>query len=181
MANPWKLNEAGIELLNKADKVAREVIAPMAAETDEKAAFPRKAIDAMKKEGLLALVSDKKVDGHGQGLRAGVAYSHGPRIRCPLRVHRQSSVRHARVLRNQRGQDRGRTGAGPSSCCLSKKRRWQMKTAEKTRRSTPMATQGSEVPLSLSPSGKITWARVDRLAIVLLWIIWADKRNQATS
>jgi len=83
MANPWKLNEAGIELLDKADKVARGAIAPMAAETDEKAAFPRKAIDAMKKEGLLALVSDRKVGGHGQGLRAGVAFCERYARECP--------------------------------------------------------------------------------------------------
>ncbi|MBP9891550.1 MAG: acyl-CoA dehydrogenase family protein, partial [Planctomycetes bacterium] len=83
MSNPWKLNKDGEELLNKADKVAREVIAPMAAETDEKAVFPRKAIEAMKKEGLLALVSDKKVGGHGQGLRAGVAMCERYARECP--------------------------------------------------------------------------------------------------
>lgn len=83
MSNPWKLNNDGVQLLAKADKVAREVIAPMAAETDEKAVFPRKAIEAMKKEGLLALVSDKKVGGHGQGLRAGVAVCERYARECP--------------------------------------------------------------------------------------------------
>lgn len=83
MSNPWKLNEAGVELLSKADTIAREVIAPMAAETDEIAVFPRKAIDAMKREGLLALVSDKKVGGLGQGLRAGVAFCERYARECP--------------------------------------------------------------------------------------------------
>lgn len=83
MSNPWKLNKEGEELLSKADKVAREVIAPIAAETDEKGEFPRKAVDAMKREGLLALVSDKEIGGHGQGLRSGVAFCERYARECP--------------------------------------------------------------------------------------------------
>ena len=83
MANPWKLDAAGQEWFSKADKIARDVIGPMAADTDEKGVFPRKAIDAMKKDGLLALVSDKKVGGHGQGLRAGAALCERYARECP--------------------------------------------------------------------------------------------------
>lgn len=73
MANPWKLDAAGQALLEKADAVAREVIAPAAKELDEKAQFPKAAIKAMRDAGLLKLVSAKEVGGHGQGLRAAVA------------------------------------------------------------------------------------------------------------
>jgi len=83
MSNPWKLDEEGHALLSKADKLAREVIAPMAAETDEKAIYPRQAIDAMKQQGLLSLVSAKKVGGHGQGLRSGVAVCATYAHECP--------------------------------------------------------------------------------------------------
>lgn len=73
MANPWKLDAAGQALLEKADTVAREVIAPAAKELDEKAQFPKAAFKAMRDAGLLKLVSAKEVGGHGQGLRAAVA------------------------------------------------------------------------------------------------------------
>ncbi|MCC6465575.1 MAG: acyl-CoA/acyl-ACP dehydrogenase [Planctomycetes bacterium] len=73
MSNPWKLNDAGLALLQKADTVAREVIAPAAKELDEKAMFPKGTLGAMRDAGLLRLVSAKEVGGHGQGLRAAVA------------------------------------------------------------------------------------------------------------
>ena len=81
--NPWDLDDVGAGLLAKAGKVVRDVVAPMAAETDEKALFPRKAIEAMKSEGLLAAVCDKKIGGHGQSLRLGVALCERFARECP--------------------------------------------------------------------------------------------------
>ena len=51
-------------------KIIDEVIAPSAAEVDQSARFPRAAIDAMSKAGLLALISAKEVGGMGEGMRA---------------------------------------------------------------------------------------------------------------
>ena len=51
-------------------KVIDEVISPSAADVDHAARFPRAAIDAMSKAGLLALISSKDVGGMGEGMRA---------------------------------------------------------------------------------------------------------------
>ncbi len=51
-------------------KIIDEVIAPSAAEVDQAARFPRAAIDAMSKAGLLALISAKEVGGMGESTRA---------------------------------------------------------------------------------------------------------------
>ena len=51
-------------------KIIDEVIAPSAAEVDQAARFPRAAIDAMSRAGLLALISAKEVGGMGETTRA---------------------------------------------------------------------------------------------------------------
>ena len=51
-------------------KIIDDVIAPSAADLDKGARFPREAIDAMSKAGLLALISAKEVGGMGEGMRA---------------------------------------------------------------------------------------------------------------
>ncbi len=51
-------------------KIINEVIAPSAAEVDQAARFPRAAIDAMSRAGLLALISAKAVGGMGESTRA---------------------------------------------------------------------------------------------------------------
>jgi alkylation response protein AidB-like acyl-CoA dehydrogenase len=51
-------------------KVITDVIEPAAIETDRAAKFPRAAIDALSKAGLLGLVSAKEMGGMGEGARA---------------------------------------------------------------------------------------------------------------
>jgi alkylation response protein AidB-like acyl-CoA dehydrogenase len=51
-------------------KVITDVIEPAAIETDRAAKFPRAAIDALSKAGLLGLVSAKEMGGMGEGVRA---------------------------------------------------------------------------------------------------------------
>ncbi len=51
-------------------KIIDEIIAPSAVEVDRAARFPREAIDALGKAGLLALISAKDVGGMGEGTRA---------------------------------------------------------------------------------------------------------------
>lgn len=54
------------------ERVIADVVAPRAAEIDKTGAFPRQALDAMGKAGLLGLISAKEVGGHGEGIRAAV-------------------------------------------------------------------------------------------------------------
>jgi alkylation response protein AidB-like acyl-CoA dehydrogenase len=54
------------------ESIALEVIRPAAAEIDETGAFPRRAMSALGKSGLLGLISATEVGGLGQGLRAAV-------------------------------------------------------------------------------------------------------------
>lgn len=56
--------------LDALDKIAIEVIRPLAAEIDQTGTFPRAAIQALGKVGLLGLISASEVGGMGQGLRA---------------------------------------------------------------------------------------------------------------
>lgn len=56
--------------LDRLEKVATEIVAPLAPETDQTGAFPRAAIEALGKVGLLGLVSAPKVGGLGQAHRA---------------------------------------------------------------------------------------------------------------
>ena len=52
------------------EDVAQSVIGPQATRVDEQAEFPRPAIEALAKSGLLGLVSAKEVGGMGEGPRA---------------------------------------------------------------------------------------------------------------
>jgi len=83
MGNVWKLDEAGTKLLAKADEIAQEVTQPLAAKIDEEGRFPKENLEALRKAGLLALVSAKSVGGHGQGLRAAVAVAERIARECP--------------------------------------------------------------------------------------------------
>ncbi len=58
--------------LEALEAVVTSVIAPNAGEVDEKGLFPRAAMDALGKSGLLGLISASDVGGSGQGLRAAV-------------------------------------------------------------------------------------------------------------
>jgi alkylation response protein AidB-like acyl-CoA dehydrogenase len=61
-----------VPYLETLERIAMEVIRPSAAEIDETGAFPREAVNALGKSGLLGLISAPEVDGLGQGLRAAV-------------------------------------------------------------------------------------------------------------
>src|SRR5260221_2755686 len=52
------------------EKIANAIIAPAAVEVDQTGNFPRAAIDALGKAGLLGLISAPEVGGMGQGHRA---------------------------------------------------------------------------------------------------------------
>lgn len=55
--------------LDTIDTVAREAIAPLALRTDREGRFPREAMDALGRAGLLGLVSAPAMGGQGLGLR----------------------------------------------------------------------------------------------------------------
>ncbi len=52
------------------EKIATEVVAPMASDIDRDAAFPSAAIESMRAAGLLGLLSAKELGGMGEGPRA---------------------------------------------------------------------------------------------------------------
>ncbi|MGE0136145.1 MAG: acyl-CoA dehydrogenase family protein [Dehalococcoidia bacterium] len=54
------------------DRVIAEIVKPSAADIDAKATFPRAALDAMGRDGLLGLISAPEVGGAGLGLGAAV-------------------------------------------------------------------------------------------------------------
>ncbi len=61
---------AGTDYMEKLEKVVTEVIAPAAIEIDATGVFPRAAMEALGRAGLLGLISAKEVGGMGQGHRA---------------------------------------------------------------------------------------------------------------
>ena len=56
--------------LTALQKIIADVIEPAAIQTDSAAKFPRAAIEALSKAGLLGLISAKEVGGMGEGVRA---------------------------------------------------------------------------------------------------------------
>ncbi|HEV8653872.1 MAG TPA: acyl-CoA dehydrogenase family protein [Actinomycetes bacterium] len=56
--------------LDELDPLVAEAVDPVATEVDRAATFPRAAVDALGRAGLLGLVSAAEVGGQGQGLRA---------------------------------------------------------------------------------------------------------------
>ncbi|HET9493155.1 MAG TPA: acyl-CoA dehydrogenase family protein [Chloroflexia bacterium] len=61
---------SGTTYMEKLERVVAEVIAPSAVEIDETGAFPRAAMEALGRAGLLGLISAGEVGGLGQGHRA---------------------------------------------------------------------------------------------------------------
>src|SRR5687767_9544409 len=61
-----------ISYLETIEGIALDVIRPTAAEIDQSGSFPRAAMDALSKSGLLGLISAPEVGGLGQGLRTAV-------------------------------------------------------------------------------------------------------------
>jgi alkylation response protein AidB-like acyl-CoA dehydrogenase len=64
------VTKSEIPYLETLESVAVDVIRPTAAEIDQSGAFPRAAVNALSKAGLLGLISATEVGGSGQGLRA---------------------------------------------------------------------------------------------------------------
>ena len=58
-----------VSYMSTLEKIAVDVIRPAAVEIDKSGAFPRAAMDALSKAGLLGLVSAKEVGGLGGGMR----------------------------------------------------------------------------------------------------------------
>jgi alkylation response protein AidB-like acyl-CoA dehydrogenase len=64
------VTKSEIPYLETLEAIAVDVIRPAAAEIDQSGAFPRAAVNALSKAGLLGLISATEVGGSGQGLRA---------------------------------------------------------------------------------------------------------------
>ena len=63
------MSKTEAEVLEAVDRIARQVVAPAAVEVDRQAAFPRAAVDALGREGLLGLTVAREVGGLGHGPR----------------------------------------------------------------------------------------------------------------
>lgn len=83
MDNLWKLDDAGSKLLDAVDTISNNVIAPLAPTIDKEGRFPRENVEALRKAGLLGLLSSPQVGGEGQGLRAAVAVAERIARECP--------------------------------------------------------------------------------------------------
>ena len=80
---PFKLDAKGNQLLQIAERLAADTISKHARDVDSAARFPRENIEAMRKAGLLGLVSAAEVGGHGHGLRAAAAICERFARDCP--------------------------------------------------------------------------------------------------
>jgi len=69
----YKLNPDQQKIVETVRKVADEAIAPRAADTDEKAAFPRESLRALADAGFYGLNVPKEFGGMGEGLRTMTA------------------------------------------------------------------------------------------------------------
>ena len=69
----YRLNEEQTGIIEQVREVAREHIAPRAADADEKARFPRESIDALAGAGLLGLTVPTEYGGMGEGMRMACA------------------------------------------------------------------------------------------------------------
>jgi alkylation response protein AidB-like acyl-CoA dehydrogenase len=69
----YRLNEEQTARIEDLRRVAAEQIAPYAADVDEKARFPREALDALAQAGWLGLTIPTDYDGQGQGMLVACA------------------------------------------------------------------------------------------------------------
>ncbi len=83
MGHAWKLSAEAAESLTGLEKAVQEVVAPTAAAVDAEARFPAESIEALRKAGILKLLSAKSVGGQGQGLRAAAAAVERIARECP--------------------------------------------------------------------------------------------------
>jgi len=73
MVHPYRLSESDSTLLNSATTLARDVLAPNAADVDRSARFPREGMAALAKTGLNGLCVAREMGGAGAGMRAFAA------------------------------------------------------------------------------------------------------------
>ena len=73
MTHPYRLNEQDARLAEAAAEVARDVLAPNAADVDQKARFPEESLQALRRQGLLGLCVQTALGGEGAGMRAFAA------------------------------------------------------------------------------------------------------------
>jgi alkylation response protein AidB-like acyl-CoA dehydrogenase len=83
MSNAWKLDSEGQRLLEAMDGIVKQTVEPLAATIDKEGRFPKENVDALRKAGLLGLLSAKQVGGHGKGPRAAVAAAERIARDCP--------------------------------------------------------------------------------------------------
>src|SRR5215210_1777587 len=69
----YRLNEEQFAVIEEVRRVADESIAPHAADVDAEGRFPREAVDALAKAGLLGLTVPVEYGGMGQGIRVACA------------------------------------------------------------------------------------------------------------
>jgi alkylation response protein AidB-like acyl-CoA dehydrogenase len=69
----YRLNEEQTAVIEELRRVADESIAPYAADVDARGRFPREAVDALAKAGLLGLTIPVEHDGMGQSIRVACA------------------------------------------------------------------------------------------------------------
>jgi alkylation response protein AidB-like acyl-CoA dehydrogenase len=69
----YRLGEEQTARIEDLRRIADEQIAPYAADVDEKARFPREALDALAQAGWLGLTIPTDYDGQGQGMRVACA------------------------------------------------------------------------------------------------------------
>ncbi len=73
MPHVYGIDDSAAKLAQSAAALAREVLAPNAADVDAKGRFPSEAIAALGKQGLLGLLVPQSLGGLGQGPRAFAA------------------------------------------------------------------------------------------------------------
>jgi alkylation response protein AidB-like acyl-CoA dehydrogenase len=82
MPHPYVLDAAEASTHEKAQRIARDVAAPNAAEVDAAARFPKEAMAELGREGLLGLNLDPAFGGLGQGPRAFAAVTEELAMSC---------------------------------------------------------------------------------------------------
>ena len=70
--------------LERADEIARDVVAAHAPRVDAEGVFPAESIEALRQAGLLGLISAAEVGGAGRRHRAAAAGRRAPRARVRL-------------------------------------------------------------------------------------------------
>jgi alkylation response protein AidB-like acyl-CoA dehydrogenase len=73
MPHVYGIDDHAAKLVASAANIARETLAQNAADVDAKGRFPREAIDALGKAGLLGITVEASLGGQGQGPRGFVA------------------------------------------------------------------------------------------------------------